>query len=178
MSRKRPPSFHTLCSQWGKWTCFFSAPTAWLSESVSRWAVAERCMQPQGFSIRLYSPVLQERPAVGTFLIKTPHWLMHTIWVLPATQESKLLCYPACFLKSSVAGRECLTCRTRHPLKQTSLPCWISRLWGTTASKTSQVCTEVYLHSSRPYSVNHRHPQAHVLRRGAKFRSKRSKVHK
>lgn len=89
-----------------------------------------------GWELRAASKLLYQtlfsRPSgkahSGPFLIKTPHWLMRAIWVPPATQESKLLGCPACFLMSSEAWLDVSVSvaahakgsRTQHPLSKVS----------------------------------------------------------
>lgn len=79
----------------------------------------------------------------GPLLIKTQHWLIHTIWVLPATQQLKLLSYSASFLMSSEVRLDVCVSVAAHlgypdtaSIKQPSLSCWISSLWGTTSKIT------------------------------------------
>lgn len=139
--QKTAPSSHTLCFLWGKLTCFFSAATARLSESVPRWAVAERCLQPQGFPIRRYSPVLQGRPTEG------PSWLkLYTDWFTPS-ESCRLhnswnysVTRPPfwCQVKRgwTRVSQLQLTYQDTASIKQPSLPCWISSLWGTASKIT------------------------------------------
>lgn len=161
-AQKKAASLHRLGLLWGKWTCFFSAATVRLSESVSGCAVAERCLQPQGFSIRLHSAVLQARPTEGPSWLKLyTDWFtqsgsrrLHNSWNCSVTQPPFW-----CQVKRgwTWVSQSQLTwgSRTRHLLN--NLLCLVGfPAFGEELQRLpSQTCTEVYLPSSLPYSVNH-----------------------